>query len=141
MRVSCIVGQHSAGPVEVRNQGFGFSNCQRCGRDLVRSNRAWRIVPRGFRVVWRHRPPPQTEISAAQFLFDLPADGRALILPARKARARPMGSLFLVMAAFRYLGWAAAGRLRIWRKALLAPRPAGLPIRQLAPAGSRTTAP
>jgi hypothetical protein len=141
MRVRCIAGQHEAAPREVRNQGFGFSICRGCGRDMVRTNREWRIVPRGFRVVWKHRPPQQTVISAAQLFFDLPSTGRSLVVPARPRRARPMGLLFLVMAALRWLGWAAAGRLGAWGRALRAARPAGLPPMQLAGAGARTATP
>ena len=141
MPVRCIVGQHAAAPGEVRNQGFGFSTCRRCGRDMVRSTQEWRIVPRGFRVVWRRRRPRQAEISAAQLLFDLPSIGRAVAVPARKRRVRPMGNLFLVLAALRCLGWAAAGRLRIWRHALFAPRPAGGPRMQLAGAARQQATP
>jgi hypothetical protein len=141
MPVSCIAGQHAVAPGEVRNQGFGFSNCLRCGCDMVRSTHDWQVVPRGFRVVWRHGPPRQTEISAAQLLFDLPAAGRSLTVPAGKKRVGPMGNLFLVLAGLRCLGWAAAGRLRSWRQALRAPRTSGLPMMQLAPAGPGDAAP
>ncbi len=138
MPVRCFAGHHSVAPGQVRNQGFDFSHCLRCGRDMVRSTHEWRMVPRGFRVVWRHRPPQHTGISAARLLFDLSSVGRG---PARKRRVRPMGSAFLVLAAFRFLGWAAAGRLRSWQRALLAPRPAGLPMMQLALTGPRDAAP
>ena len=141
MPVRCIVGQHAAAPGEVHNQGFGFSKCRRCGRDMVRSMHEWQIVPRGFRVVWRHKRPHQAETSAAQLFFDLPSIGRAVAVPAGKRRVRPMGNLFLVLAALRCLGWAAAGRLRIWRQALFAPRPARLPTMQLAGAARRKATP
>jgi len=42
----------------VWNNGFYFGSCGRCGCDLVRgAHDRWRAVPRGFKVVWRQRPP------------------------------------------------------------------------------------
>jgi hypothetical protein len=132
MGLRCIAGRHDVAPGEVRYQGFGFSRCRRCGRDMVRSARAWRIVPNGFRVVWRQGPPPRAASSPAQLRFDLPAAGRALLAPAGKGRGRPIGMVFLGLAGLRCLGWAAAGRVRAWRQALRAPRRAG-PVIRLAP--------
>ena len=63
MRLHCIVGNHAPLPPAAANQGFQFSTCEHCGRDMVRSGRSWREVPHKFRVVWRqaatgpgHRP-------------------------------------------------------------------------------------
>lgn len=85
MRLHCIAGRHDAAPGGISNQGFAFSRCRCCGCDMVRSHRSWRRVPRGFRVVWRRRPPRPDAAGAAQLLLDLPPTGRALILltPAR----------------------------------------------------------
>ncbi len=131
MGFHCIAGRHAAAPGEVRNQGFGFSRCRHCGLDMVRSNREWRIVPRGFRVVWRRRLSQQTEISAAQLLFDLPSPGRALTVSAGRGRSNLPEASFLVLAGLRYLVSAAGSRLRNrWRR-LLSPRPDRLPVTRL----------
>ena len=53
MARTCASGRHSPGNPIVRNQGFDFSHCRHCACDLIRSDRQWRTVPRGFRVVWR----------------------------------------------------------------------------------------
>lgn len=58
MSVFCKLGAHSAAGPGVWNNGFYFGSCRRCGCDLVRgAHDRWRAVPRGFKVVWRQRPP------------------------------------------------------------------------------------
>ncbi len=133
MRIACAVGRHEVAPGEVRNQGFAFSRCRCCGRDMVRSSREWRTVPRGFRVVWKRPAARQTEISAAQLLLDLPAAGRALALRAAPdpRRGHVSAILDLLAAALRYLAWAGAARLRAWRSALLGPRMVRQPVFRL----------
>lgn len=132
-RLSCIAGRHAAGPRQTRNQGFAFAGCRNCGCDLVRSRSAWKAVPKGFRVVWRRAAAPQVEISAAQFLLDLPAVDRALALAASPPRPRGRASVLFEVAAagLRCLVWAAADRLRAWRRALRAPRTAAQPVLRL----------
>ncbi|WP_372888694.1 hypothetical protein [Sphingomonas sp.] len=54
---------HRARPHIQRNQGFAFSTCQRCNRDMIRSADApptseWRDVPSGFRVTRKSRARP-----------------------------------------------------------------------------------
>ncbi len=120
-RFLCTLGNHAAAPGEVRNQGFAFSRCRGCGRDLVRSNRAWRTVPKGFRVVWRPAAAP-AEFSAAQFLLDLPAAGRALTVVAGRRRRRIAAMVELAVTGLRVLLDAGAQRVRTWRLALIAPR-------------------
>ena len=88
---------------------------------MVRSNRAWRTVPRGFRVVWRPAAAP-AEFSAAQFLLDLPAAGRALTIVARRRRRRIAAMVELAMTGLRVLLEAGAQRLWTWRRAVTAPR-------------------
>ncbi len=122
MRLHCISGQHDVAPDEVCNQGFGFSHCRTCGRDMIRSHREWRPVPSGFRVVWRRGIPRQTEISAAQLIFDLPVSGRTLAVPRERRRGRVSDMLGLLLIAAQYLTEAAAIRLRSWLKLLFVPR-------------------
>lgn len=55
MLLLCRVLGHRAQPSIQRNQGFAFSVCQRCNRDMIRSAGApstckWKLVPAGFRV-------------------------------------------------------------------------------------------
>lgn len=57
MRFLCRVLTHRIAPHISHNQGFAFSRCRRCGRDMIRSSASqessdWRNVPAGFRVVW-----------------------------------------------------------------------------------------
>lgn len=75
----CTTGLHSPAPRIARNQGFEFSQCRHCTCDLIRSNRRWRTVPRGFRVVWREADQPLTD-DPAQLQLDFSAAGRALVL-------------------------------------------------------------
>ena len=130
MRLSCILGRHDVAPSKAMNQGFAFSRCRCCRRDMVRSRRDWKPVPKGFRVVWRSPAGPRKEVGGAQLLLDLPAAGRALALRGAPARRRGLASamLDLLAAGLRCLAWAAGDRLRVWRKALLAPRKAERPM-------------
>lgn len=55
MSLLCRVLGHRARPSTQLNQGFAFSVCQRCNRDMIRSAGApstskWKQVPAGFRV-------------------------------------------------------------------------------------------
>lgn len=52
----CTLSPHRAAAVVLENQGFLFSRCRRCQRDLVCSSSgppSWHAVPDGFRVAWR----------------------------------------------------------------------------------------
>lgn len=61
MNLLCHVSGHVAAPLVLENQGFLFSRCQRCRRDLIRSapsvvgsaTDSWTGVPEGLRVAWR----------------------------------------------------------------------------------------
>ena len=67
-------------------------------------------MPRGFRVVWRPAAAP-AEISAAQFLLDLPAAGRALTVVARRRRRRIAAMVELAVTGLRVLLEAGAQRV------------------------------
>lgn len=58
MSLPCRLSSHAAAPQVLRNQGFAFSRCRRCGRDMIRSlgssETTWRTVPAGFRVDWKN---------------------------------------------------------------------------------------
>jgi hypothetical protein len=128
MRLHCIAGRHQAARGEVRNQGFGFSRCRGCGCDMVRSRRAWRTVPAGFRVVWKGRG--SSPVGGAQLLFDLPVVGRSLI-PCVERRSRLWSLADLVATGLHYLVSAAAERLQAWIGSLVARRPVRLPVYRL----------
>ena len=65
MPVFCKMGAHAPATTPVWNNGFYFSACGRCGCDLVRgAHDRWRAVPKGFKVVWRQRPPGYPDWSA-----------------------------------------------------------------------------
>lgn len=147
MRARCIVG-HVAAAGGLRNQGFEFSQCRNCGRDMVRSGRAWRTVPRGFRVAWRLVTPRPAAIDASQLLLDLPPACPALAMPMpvftpltaqamAPTRSRPhrrrAGWLDLAALALRLLTINAADRLRAWRSWRPAPR-AVTPLLRFTPA-------
>ena len=115
MRLDCLIGNHQPLPPRARNQGFQFSCCRGCGRDMVRSGQSWRRVPRGFRVVWR--PPVRPAAGAAAARNRPPAYGRR---PQGGLRAIA-GILDLVRAALRVLLWTWHDRvngLRLWMRAL-----------------------
>jgi hypothetical protein len=131
MRLHCIAGLHDVAPGEVRNQGLEFSHCRSCGRDMIRSRRHWRTVPKGFRVVWKRVAPRRTEIDAAQLFFDLPSAERSRTIPSPGQRRRGSGLLDLVVAGLRYFAWSAVGRLQAWRRTLSPPHTAGRPILRL----------
>ena len=129
MRLDCAAGKHGPAAPGVRNQGLEFGCCRGCGRDLVRSRGAWRTVPRGFRVVWRQRPPAEAA-SARQLLLDLPASGRSLmpLAPPPSRRRRLAAAVEMVVIGTRGAAWALAERLRAWLKAMLTPPPATQPV-------------
>jgi len=133
MHLHCIAGKHAVAPDEVRNQGFAFSRCRRCGTDMVRSNSRWRVVPKGFRVVWRRSAAGQAEISATQLLLDLPSTGRALIVASERARSSPSEMVILALLGLRYLMWTTSERVRTWLRGLLAAREPGQSVICLAP--------
>ena len=58
MSLPCRLSIHTAAPLAFRNQGFEFSKCRRCSRDMIRSAESseakWRTVPAGFRVDWKN---------------------------------------------------------------------------------------
>ena len=116
MHPFCIIGKHQAAAGKARNQGFEFSYCRMCRRDMVRTRRRWRTVPQGFRVVWKGDP-----IGAAQLLFDLPVSGRSLaILPARGPMERLRDVAALVSVAARALLWGGVERLHAFGRGLAA---------------------
>lgn len=59
MSLLCSLGRHQPGPLPRWNDGFYFTTCQRCGRDLVRTAFERWHLPDGYRVVWSPTPPEE----------------------------------------------------------------------------------
>ncbi|MFL9839460.1 hypothetical protein ABS767_00670 [Sphingomonas sp. ST-64] len=49
----CHLIGHQPGDDPVWNEGYFFTRCTRCGRDMMRADGPWRSVPRKYRVAWR----------------------------------------------------------------------------------------
>lgn len=49
----CAFKGHSAAAQTIRNQGYHFARCGRCGTDLLEQDGKWAAAPQGFRIVWR----------------------------------------------------------------------------------------
>jgi hypothetical protein len=130
MSLLCRIAKHSAYPSKVRNQGFHFSSCRRCGRDMVRSGELWTPVPKGFRVVWKLVETPRAERSAPAetVRVNLPVLYREPQLQAEAALAeeyrirQQFGFGEIVSAGVKLLVWYGADRLQQWRRDLAARR-------------------
>jgi hypothetical protein len=57
----CDLGWHRPDGLARWNDGYYFSKCSRCKRDLVRTAFGSWQVPKGFRVVWQQKPPETRE--------------------------------------------------------------------------------
>ena len=84
----CRFGRHRPAHEARWNDGFYFSRCRGCGRDIVRTAFEGWHVPRGFRVVWQERPPADSRIAAlvhaeepAAIGDEQPADDNQMELP------------------------------------------------------------
>ena len=131
MRLHCIIGNHLPLPPAAANQGFQFSTCEHCGRDMVRSGRSWRAVPRKFRVVWR---------AAAEAPGYRPGVTRRGHHPLPVPMPRPipllsglLGLADLTMAALRVAVWACRERMKAFSLNLHLLRPPRAVLRLPAP--------
>jgi hypothetical protein len=117
MARSCTSGRHSPAHPIVRNQGFDFSHCRHCACDLIRSDRSWRTVPRGFRVVWRGPERPLTD-DPAQLQLDFSAKGRSLIVWSRQRSIWRLGAVAgLAIIGFLYFLYTLVDRLHsAWKR-------------------------
>ena len=60
----CELGRHRAEPSPAWNNGYYFSRCRRCRRDLVRTTYSGWEVPRGYRVIWRAEEGAAARVNA-----------------------------------------------------------------------------
>ncbi|MEA1014030.1 hypothetical protein [Sphingosinicella sp. LY1275] len=123
MSLFCRIAKHSPYPSTVRNQGFHFSSCRRCGRDMVRSGALWTPVPKGFRVVWKLAETPPAEMPApVEIRTNLPvlyavSQTQAEAALAEEYRVRQQFSFGeIVSAGVKLLVWYGADRLHQWRR-------------------------
>lgn len=116
MSLLCLCGQHAARPSNISNQGYYFSRCTRCRRDLIGSAVKWKPVPRGKRVVWR---PVRRRVSRPKPVYNVP-----MVIPqpvAMPRRPRPRFSFAKLVAADLCLfAWSGANGIRQWQNSLLA---------------------
>ncbi|MDP8913369.1 MAG: SH3 domain-containing protein [Pseudomonadota bacterium] len=61
MPLLCELGWHRPDQLARWNDGYYFSKCSRCGRDLVRTAYGSWQLPKGYRVVWQPKPPETRE--------------------------------------------------------------------------------
>jgi hypothetical protein len=131
MRLHCIIGNHAPLPPAAANQGFQFSTCEHCGRDMVRSGRSWHAVPRRFRVVWReaatapgHRPWVSRR---GHHPLPVPVPGPVPLLSGL------LGLADLVITALRVALWAFRDRMNAFSLTFRLLRPSGPVLRLPAP--------
>ncbi|MFN3387845.1 MAG: hypothetical protein ACK40O_02870 [Allosphingosinicella sp.] len=55
-RLLCRLKRHVPEDRQVWNDGFYFSRCVNCRREILRRSGRWRPIPDGYRVVWKKRP-------------------------------------------------------------------------------------
>ena len=131
MRLHCLIGNHAPLPPAAANQGFQFSACEHCGRDMVRSGRSWREVPPNFRVVWRAaatKPGLRSGIRRqGHHPLPVPVPGPLPILSGL------LGIADLVVAALRVALWACRDRLKAFSLSLRLLRPSRPLLRLPAP--------
>jgi hypothetical protein len=131
MSFLCFAGKHAARTGEIWNQGLFFSSCRRCGCDMVRADKVWEPVPRGFRIVWRLVERPE-QAGRKEVIRNLPMvipQGPVEPPPAAAqgsvqghAARRPFGLVHLVFLGFELLALYGGDGFRKWRKNVAARR-------------------
>ena len=130
MALCCRPGKHVPIPDGVRNQGFEFSQCQNCRRDLLRSDRRWKAVPKGFHVVWRGRTWCPRANAAEPHEFSTVSI--SLAVPVFETRRRGFPAMDLVAVTVSFLVMMAVERLRSLWASFCAPPLVCQPVRRLA---------
>ncbi len=126
MILLCRIGRHSAAPGSRYNHGLTFSRCRRCGADLVRSDRDWELVPKGFRVVWKPVVrPAQVGLPMVRI-----RPGTAMV-----RRNPAVEWSYLVLTGLALLCGYAGERFRRWRRGPAARRAGRSVKRLMAPTG------
>ena len=129
MARTCASGRHSPGNPIVRNQGFDFSHCRHCACDLIRSDRQWRTVPRGFRVVWRGADRPLSD-DPAQLQLDFSAKGRSLVVWTKENSIWRLGAVIgLAIIGFFYFLYTLVDQFHAAWKRVAASRPRRKPLK------------
>lgn len=117
MPILCLTGFHSTRPSTIANQGYFFSSCTRCGRQMIGSAVKWKPVPRLMRVVWkpvkRERPAFCTRILNLPMVIPQPFTPQRRRLPRFRFAE-------LVLADCTLLAWVGAGGLNLWHRNVVA---------------------
>jgi hypothetical protein len=117
MSILCLAGHHSTRPSNIANQGYYFSSCTRCGRQMIGSAVKWKPVPRVLRVVWR--PAARGRPSFCTRILNLP-----MVVPqpfaAPRRRLPRLRFADLVLADFKLLAWVGTGGLKLWHSNFVA---------------------
>jgi hypothetical protein len=79
----CRIRGHAAEEQQTWNEGYFFSRCRRCGRNLIRTSGGWLPTPSRYQVAWR----------SGQHRHAIPSDFRRN-LPVLGGKARRWGRAF-----------------------------------------------
>lgn len=72
----CRLGWHKAAQSDLWNNGYFFSQCTRCGGEMVkRRGGRWHAIPKGQQVVWKPRGEADIDWSAWSRAHNLNDDG------------------------------------------------------------------
>jgi CheY-like chemotaxis protein len=85
MSMVCALRGHAPGDRQVRNRGYTFARCRRCGADLIRQGETWLPVPKGYRIVWKAPPASAPAEVPAEVPADAPDDAPDDAAPAGAA--------------------------------------------------------
>lgn len=130
MPFRCRVAHDAGGSPVLRNGSVLFSYCSRCGTCLIRRGKAWRPLPRGFRLVVgvmsqevRCAEPPRS--AGARATRRERCAGTELERPARRPAFRLVWPGLLGMA-LQMLAWRLSHAAASWwkRMAAVPPKPA-----------------
>lgn len=58
MSIKCLLTGHRPVPSDIWNDGYYFTRCACCEREMIGRGGFWEPVPRGYRVVWKPRNGP-----------------------------------------------------------------------------------
>lgn len=68
MNIFCGTGTHVPGVGPIWNDGYYFTQCARCGRQMIKPGGGdrWRSVPKKYRVVWKPRTQDDVDWTAGR---------------------------------------------------------------------------
>lgn len=68
MNIFCGMGVHTPLPSNIWNDGYYFTQCGRCGREMLKPGGGdrWRPVPKNYRIVWKPRRQDDVDWNAGK---------------------------------------------------------------------------